>query len=193
MKSRLLLSSIHAECMHDDEPESVFLDYKKILMTLTNLLVFSTTEPFKVKVNPRVAAARLNDAESKAYSEFIEHLSDVDDAYTCEPAVVAPYGGPYRKKHMDEQAIHIAQRISSMYVSLSMCKGFKKGADPFDSWHVTFTDFMQITFSAYCGSVLATELLHAFQSLCPFYTPFLKQSALGQSRLQQTCLLHLNP
>lgn len=62
--------------MHDDEPESVFLDYKKILMTLTNLMVFSTTDPFKVKVNPRVAAARLNDAESKAYSEFIEHLSD---------------------------------------------------------------------------------------------------------------------
>jgi hypothetical protein len=61
--------------MHDDEPESVFLDYKKILMTLTNLMVFSTTDPFKVKVNPQVAA-RLNDAESKANSEFIEHLSD---------------------------------------------------------------------------------------------------------------------
>jgi hypothetical protein len=84
--------------MHDDEPESVFLDYKKILMTLTNLLVFSTTEPFKVKVNPRVAAARLNDAESKAYSEFIEHLSDDDDDdYTWEPAVVAPHGRPYTK------------------------------------------------------------------------------------------------
>lgn len=84
--------------MHDDEPESVLLDYKKILMTLTNLLVFSTTEPFKVKVNPRVAAARLNDAESKAYSEFIEHLSDDDDDdYTWEPAVVAPHGRPYTK------------------------------------------------------------------------------------------------
>lgn len=57
-------------------------------------MVFSTTDPFKVKVNPRVAAARLNDAESKAYSEFIEHLSDVDDDYTCEPIVVAPHGGP---------------------------------------------------------------------------------------------------
>jgi hypothetical protein len=59
-------------------------------------LVFSTTEPFKVKVNPRVAAARLNDAVAKAYSEFIEHLSDDDDDddYTWDPAVVAPSGGP---------------------------------------------------------------------------------------------------
>jgi hypothetical protein len=65
-------------------------------MTLTNLLVFSTTEPFKVKVNPLVAATRLNDAESETYSEFIEHLSD-DGDYTCELAVVAPHGRPYRK------------------------------------------------------------------------------------------------
>jgi hypothetical protein len=157
-------------------------------------LVFSTTEPFKVKVNPRVAAARLNDAESKAYSEFIEHLSDVDDETIPANQLWLPRTvGHKEKKHMDEQAMHIAQRISSMCVSLSMCKGFKKGGGPFDSCHITLTDFMQITFSAYCGSVLATELLHAFQSLCPFYTPFLKQSALGQSRLQQTCLLHLNP
>jgi hypothetical protein len=79
--------------------QSLYFWTTKILMTLTNLLVFSTTEPFKVKVNPRVAAARLNEAESKAYSEFIEHLSDDDDDddYTWEPAVVAPHGRPYTK------------------------------------------------------------------------------------------------
>jgi len=100
--------------------------------------------------------------------------------------------GHIQKTHMDEQAGHIVQWISYKYVSILMSKGFNKGGNPFDSWHITFTDFTQITFSAYYGSVLATEPLHASQSLCPFGTPFLKQSALGQSRLQQTCLLHLN-
>jgi hypothetical protein len=48
-------------------------------MKLTNLLVFSTTERCKVKVNAQVAAtAPLNDAELEAYSEFIEHLADYD-------------------------------------------------------------------------------------------------------------------
>ena len=72
--------------------QSLYFWAPKILMTLTNLLVFSTTEPFKIKVNAQVAAP-LNDAESEVYSEFIEHLAD-DDDYTWEPAVVAPSGGP---------------------------------------------------------------------------------------------------
>jgi hypothetical protein len=58
--------------------QSVYFWTPKILMTLTNLLVFSTTEPFKVKVHAQVAAAPLNDAELKANSEFIEHLADYD-------------------------------------------------------------------------------------------------------------------
>ena len=60
--------------------QSVYFWTPKILMTLTNLMVFSTTEPFKVKVNAQVAGAPLNDAESEVYSEFIEHLAD-DDLY----------------------------------------------------------------------------------------------------------------
>jgi hypothetical protein len=44
--------------------QSVYFWTPKTLMTLTNLLVFSTTERFKVKVNAQVAAAPLNDAES---------------------------------------------------------------------------------------------------------------------------------
>jgi hypothetical protein len=132
MKSRLLLSSIHAECMHDDEPESVFLDYKKILMTLTNLLVVSTTEP------------------------FIEHLSDDDETTPANWLWLPRMVGHKEKTHMDEQAGHIVQRISYKYVSILMSKGFNKGGNPFDSWHITFTDFTQINFSAYYGSVLAT-------------------------------------
>jgi len=49
--------------------------------------------------------------------------------------------------------------------------------------------FTQIASSAYYG-VLVTKFLHAGQSLCPFYIPVLKQSALEQSRLPRTFLLH---
>src|SRR5215211_9501638 len=41
-----------------------------------------------------------------------------------------------------------------------------------------------------CYYLLRTESLHASQLLYPFYIPFLKQSALGQSRLPGICLLH---
>ena len=39
-------------------------------------------------------------------------------------------------------------------------------------------------------AALQTKFIHAYQSLCPFYIPFLKQSALGQSRLPRKLLLH---
>ena len=44
--------------------------------------------------------------------------------------------------------------------------------------------------SAYYYVVLTMESLHASQLLYPFYMSFLEQSALGQSRLPGTCLLH---
>jgi hypothetical protein len=44
--------------------------------------------------------------------------------------------------------------------------------------------------SAYYYVVLTTKSLHASQLLYPFYMSFLEQSALGQSRLPGTCLLH---
>ena|SRR5215213_8639029 len=44
--------------------------------------------------------------------------------------------------------------------------------------------------SAYYYVVLKMESLHASQLLYPSYMSFLEQSALGQSRLPGTCLLH---
>ena len=50
--------------------------------------------------------------------------------------------------------------------------------------------FTQTASSAYYYVVLTTESLRASQLLYPFYIPFLRQSALGQSRLPGTLLLH---
>jgi hypothetical protein len=44
--------------------------------------------------------------------------------------------------------------------------------------------------STYYYVVLTMESPHASQLLYPFYMSFLEQSALGQSRLPGTCLLH---
>ena len=74
----------------------------------------------------------------------------------------------------------------------------KAEIEPLHSWKEgsnsasLFWIFTQIASSSACYYVvlLVTKFLHAFQSLCPFYIPVLKQSALEQSRLLRTLLLH---
>ena len=77
----------------------------------------------------------------------------------------------------------------------------KAEIEPLHSWKEgsnsasLFWIFTQIASSSayyYYGAVPLVKIsfLHAFQSLCPFYIPVLKQSALEQSRLLRTLLLH---
>jgi hypothetical protein len=106
--------------------QGLYLDYKKILMTLTNLLVFSITEPFKVKVNPRVAAACLND-ESKAYSEFIEHLSDDDDETIPANQLWLPRTVGHKEKNTWMSRLYLLLNVFHPCMFLYRCaKGLRK-------------------------------------------------------------------
>jgi len=120
---------------HDEEPNSVFLDYKDP-EDVGKRFGLPTTKPLQGKINGQVTAVGLTDAEAKAYSEFIEHLADND--YNSELAVIAPHGGDI-EEHTDEQAQHVAEQLSSNCVSVWICKGFKKGGGAFGRWHITYS------------------------------------------------------
>ncbi|HYY39988.1 MAG TPA: poly-gamma-glutamate hydrolase family protein, partial [Nitrososphaera sp.] len=127
---------------HDEEPNSVFLDYKDP-EDVGKRFGLPTIRPFQGKTNAQVVAVGLTDAEAEAYSEFIEHLAD--DDHNSELVVIAPHGGDL-EEHTDEQAEHVAEQLSSKRVSVWMCKGFKKGGGAFDRWHITSTDISQESF-----------------------------------------------
>jgi hypothetical protein len=75
---------------HDEEPNSIFVDYKDP-ENVEKRFGLSGTGSFQGKINAQVAAVGLTDAQAKAYSEFIEHLSD--DGHNSELVVIAPHGG----------------------------------------------------------------------------------------------------
>src|SRR5919201_5272400 len=107
---------------HDEEPNSVFLDYKDP-EDVGKRFGLPTIRPFQGKTNAQVVAVGLTDAEAEAYSEFIEHLAD--DDHNSELVVIAPHGGDI-EEHTDEQAEEVAKQLLSKPVSVWMCKGFKK-------------------------------------------------------------------
>jgi phage replication-related protein YjqB (UPF0714/DUF867 family) len=124
---------------HGEEPNSVFLDYKNP-EDVGKRFGVPTEEPFQGKINSQVAAVGLDDDAAKAYSEFVEHLTD--DGHNSELVVIAPHGGDI-EEHTGEQAEEVAKQLSSTSVSVWMCKGFKKGHGAFDRWHITATDIYE--------------------------------------------------
>jgi phage replication-related protein YjqB (UPF0714/DUF867 family) len=127
---------------HDEESNSVFVDYKDP-DDVEKRFGLPGTGSFQGKINAQVAAVDLTDAEAEAYSEFIEHLAD--DDYNNKLVVIAPHGGNI-EEHTDEQAEHVAEQLSSKSVSVWMCKGFKKGGGAFNRWHITSTDISEESF-----------------------------------------------
>jgi aromatic ring-opening dioxygenase LigB subunit len=89
-----------------------------------------TEEPFQGKINSQVAAVGLDDDDAKAYSEFVEHLTD--DGHNSELVVIAPHGGDI-EEHTGEQAEEVAKQLSSKSVSVWICKGYKKGKEDPDN------------------------------------------------------------
>jgi phage replication-related protein YjqB (UPF0714/DUF867 family) len=127
---------------HDEEPNSIFIDYKDP-EDVEKRFGLPGTGSFQGKINAQVAAVGLTDAQAKAYSEFIEHLTD--DDHNSELVVIAPHGGNI-EEHTDEQAEHVARKLPSDCVSVWMCKGFKKGGGAFARWHITSTDISEESF-----------------------------------------------
>jgi phage replication-related protein YjqB (UPF0714/DUF867 family) len=127
---------------HDEESNSVFLDYN-VSEDVGKRFGLPTTKPFQGKINAQVAALGLTDAEAKTYSEFVEHLADND--YNSELVVIAPHGGDIEES-TDEQAQYIAKQLPSKSASVWMCKGFKKGGGAFYRWHITATDISEESF-----------------------------------------------
>jgi phage replication-related protein YjqB (UPF0714/DUF867 family) len=129
---------------HIEYRDNVYLDYKDPKDIDKRFgLSSSIVNSFNGKINPQVAAVGLTDDKAKAYSEFIEKLTD--DGQNSQLAVIAPHGGDI-EEHTDEQAEHVAKHLPSNCVSVWMCKGFKKGGGAFDRWHITSTDISEKSF-----------------------------------------------
>ena len=62
-------------------------------------------------------------SEAEAYSEFIENLAD--NGHHNRLIIIAPHGGDI-EEYTDEQAEHVAQKLSSKCVSVWICKGLIK-------------------------------------------------------------------
>jgi len=127
--------------VHNKETDTVFIDNNPD--DLQKRLKLSSADAFAGKVNAQVTAVGLTDAEAEYSSEFIENLAD--NGYNHELIVIAPHGGNI-EKYTDEQAEHIGQKLSSVYVTQWICKGFKKGGGAFDRWHITSTDINEDSF-----------------------------------------------
>ncbi len=127
---------------HDDESNSVFLDYNDP-KDVEERFGLSGTGSFQGKINAQVAAVGLTDDKAEDYSEFIERLAD--DDYNSELVVIAPHGG-FIEQHTDKQAEHVAKQLPSKCVSVWMCKGFKKEGGAFARWHITSTDISDESF-----------------------------------------------
>jgi hypothetical protein len=113
---------------HDEESNSVFVDYKDP-EDVEERFGLPGTGSFQGKINAQVAVVGLTDDKAEDYSEFIEHLAD--DDYNSELVVISPHGDDI-EDYTDGQVEHIAKQLPSKCVSVWMCKGFKKGGGTFD-------------------------------------------------------------
>lgn len=141
--TRVALYTIDAH-NEEDPDHTVFVGYTNPnLEDLQKRLGWSSKDSFKGKINTQVTAVGLTDAEAKAYSEFIEQLTD--DGYNQELAVIAPHGGDV-EEGTAEEGERIVEQLSSKCVSAWICKGYKKGGGAFDCWHITSTDISEDSF-----------------------------------------------
>jgi phage replication-related protein YjqB (UPF0714/DUF867 family) len=128
--------------IHDQERNTVYVGYKDP-KDLQARLELSDTNPFRGKVDAKVVATGLTDAEAEAYSEFVEHL--IDNGYNSKLIVIAPHGG-YIEEHTDKQAERVCAQLPERYVSAWICKGFKQGGGAYNRWHITSTDINEESF-----------------------------------------------
>jgi phage replication-related protein YjqB (UPF0714/DUF867 family) len=128
--------------VHDAEPDVVYVGYTNLEKPWERLEL-EGANVLSGKVNAQVTAEGLTDAEAEARSEFIENVTDNGD--NRKLIVIAPHGGNI-EKYTDEQAEHVAQKLSSKYVSTWICKGFKKGGGAYKRWHITSTDINEESF-----------------------------------------------
>ena len=143
--TRVALYTIDAH-NEEDPDHTVFVGYTDpYLEDLQKRLGWSSKDSFNGKINTQVTAVGLTDAEAKAYSEFIEHLTD--DGYNQELAVIAPHGGDV-EEGTAEEGERIVEQLSSKCVSAWICKGFNKHEDggAFNRWHITSTDISEDSF-----------------------------------------------
>lgn len=118
--------------VHDKEPSVVLLGYED-LADLSGRLGRPNAKSFTGKINSQVTDN----------SDFTEHLTD--NGRHRGLIVIAPHGGDI-EKHTDEQAELLGKLLASKCVSVWVCKGFKKGGDAFDRWHITSTDISEASF-----------------------------------------------
>jgi len=141
--TRVALYTIDAH-NEEDPDHTVFVGYTNPnLEDLQKRLGWSSKDSFKGKITTQVTAVGLTDAEAKAYSEFIEQLTD--DGYNQELAVIAPHGGDV-EEGTAEEVERIAEQLSSKCISTWICKGYKKGGEAYACWHITSTDISEDSF-----------------------------------------------
>src|ERR671919_698579 len=74
------------------------------------------------------------------YTRIDTHEEQLDvDGHHRGLIVIAPHDGDI-EEYTDEQAEHVGKQLSSKYVSVWVCKGFKEHGGAFDRWHITSTD-----------------------------------------------------
>jgi phage replication-related protein YjqB (UPF0714/DUF867 family) len=127
--------------MHDQEPDLVFVGFRDPESTHQDLHErpgLSGSAPFTGRINSQVTDDTINEDGG-----FVERL--IDNGHHQGLIVIAPHGGNI-KRHTNEQAERVRQKLESKCISLWMCQGFKEGGGAFDSWHITSTDISEESF-----------------------------------------------
>ena len=83
------------------------------------------------------------DADAKINSEFVERLKD--NGTHRRLIAIAPHGGDV-EPYTDHQAERVASLLARQGVSAWRCKGWKRGGDAHERWHITSTDIHEASF-----------------------------------------------
>src|SRR5918995_1447842 len=126
---------------HEEEPDVVFVGYTNPDDLKGRLgLDPDNIKDFTDNLNAQVTAVGLTVSQARCNSEFIEQLDD--NGHHRGLIVIAPHDGDI-EEYTDEQAEHVGKQLSSKYVSVWVCKGFKEHGGAFDRWHITSTDISE--------------------------------------------------
>lgn len=98
---------------------------------------------FAAVVDSQVPHPTYTDYDAETNSEFVERLTD-NNTHTGLVAI-APHGGAIERL-TDQQAEHVAIQLAAKGVSCWSCKGWSRGGDAFERWHITSTDIHEASF-----------------------------------------------
>jgi phage replication-related protein YjqB (UPF0714/DUF867 family) len=113
---------------------------KVIRMGLSGRQRLGTGDEFNGEVDPQVPNLTLSEDTAEANGEFIERIAD--NGSQNKLIAIAPHGGNI-EAYTDQQAEHLATRLG---VSSWCCKGWKRGGDAHDRWHITSVDINSDSF-----------------------------------------------